>query len=110
MHRDLQPDNWMMKEDKTLTLVDFGCAKAFETRDEVVSKNDFMFPPSVFCSPEQRLGLPYSFNADVYVMGVCFTRMVSKTRHSCFEFDTSRKPIRGDYMPTMFEWVDLMVD
>ena len=52
MHRDLQLDNWMMREDKSLVLVDFGCAKVFDSRDQIIEKNDFMFPPSVFCSPE----------------------------------------------------------
>lgn len=64
MHRDLNPDNWMIVDGKVM-MIDYGTAikigEGGYTTGGIMAKTA--------SSPEQILYKYYSFNADVFYMG-----------------------------------------
>ena len=68
MHRDLHVGNWMMGNDGGPILVDFGTG--FKLGNGGYTQEG-LFTPNL-CAPEQYLGQTYSFNADVWELGITF--------------------------------------
>jgi DNA-binding NarL/FixJ family response regulator len=84
VHRDLKPQNVMLREDDNVVLIDFGLAKnldgtAGSTRTGLLRGSPY------FMSPEQAQGLPVDGRSDLYSLGVII-----------FEMLTHKKPFHGE--------------
>jgi serine/threonine-protein kinase PpkA len=84
VHRDMKPDNVMIRSDGTLALADFGIAKQLNSNMNR-TKHGEVFGTPYYLSPEQALGLPVDTRTDIYSLGVMFYEML-----------TGKKPYRGD--------------
>jgi serine/threonine-protein kinase PpkA len=80
VHRDMKPDNLMLRQDGTLALADFGVAKQVSMKITDTGDGDIVGTP-YYLSPEQALGQPVDARCDIYSLGVL-----------AFELLTGRKP------------------
>jgi len=84
VHRDMKPDNVMIRSDGSLALADFGIAK--QTNSEISrTKHGEVFGTPYYLAPEQALGLPVDQRTDIYSLGILF-----------FEMLTGRRPFQAD--------------
>ena len=84
VHRDMKPDNVMIRADGSLALADFGIAK--QTNSEISrTKHGEVFGTPYYLAPEQALGLPVDQRTDIYSLGILF-----------FEMLTGRRPFQAD--------------
>lgn len=83
VHRDMKPDNVMIRADGSLALADFGIAMHTETKLNQTEKGIVFGTPS-YIAPEQVQGEDVDARADIYSLGVMF-----------FEMLTGRKPFRA---------------
>lgn len=79
-HRDLKPDNLMLRQDGSLALADFGVAKQVMMKITDTGDGDIVGTP-YYLSPEQALGQPVDARCDIYSLGVL-----------AYELLTGRKP------------------
>jgi len=71
LHRDIKPDNFVLFEDQTLQLTDFGLAR-IERRGHEVSASGTLG----YMSPEQAMGQP-SYRSDVFSLGLVIYRTLA---------------------------------
>ncbi len=83
IHRDISPDNLMIDKDGHTKILDFGIAKAADSRN--VTKTGEMKGKIPFMSPEQLAGRALSHQSDLYALGVVLFWML-----------TGRRPFRGE--------------
>lgn len=83
-HRDLKPGNVMLREDSSLTLIDFGVAKTAVAATIMATLPGMSFGTPHYASPEQALGKEVDVRSDLYSLGVIFYEML-----------TGRKLFRG---------------
>lgn len=79
VHRDVKPDNLMLRADGSVALIDFGVAKHIGQDLEQTQQGDIVGSP-YYLSPEQAGGRPVSPASDIYSLGVIFFEMVSGKR------------------------------
>ncbi len=79
VHRDLKPDNIMIRADGSLAIADFGIAKRVGDVHGPTRHGDVMGTP-YYLSPEQALGLQADHRADIYSLGVMFYEMLTGKR------------------------------
>jgi serine/threonine protein kinase len=79
VHRDVKPDNLMMREDGSVALIDFGVAKHATQNLEHTQQGEIVGSP-YYLSPEQAGGKPVSPASDIYSLGVIFYEMVTGKR------------------------------
>lgn len=72
VHRDLHLGNWMITEDHTIKLIDFGIANIMGKNG--VSK-DFWVTEQ-FQSPETRKGIPSGFEGDIFYLAFVFYSII----------------------------------
>ena len=84
IHRDMKPDNVMIRADGSLGLADFGIAKKLDSGFSR-TKHGEVFGTPYYLAPEQALGLSVDPRTDLYSLGVVF-----------FEMLTSRRPFQAD--------------
>ena len=84
VHRDMKPDNVMIRSDGSLGLADFGIAKQLESGINR-TKHGEVFGTPYYLAPEQALGLPVDQRIDIYSLGVLF-----------FEMLTGKRPFQAD--------------
>jgi serine/threonine protein kinase len=80
VHRDMKPDNLMLRHDGSLALADFGVAKQTAMKITDTGDGDIVGTP-YYLSPEQALGKPVDARCDIYSLGVM-----------AYELLTGRKP------------------
>jgi len=80
VHRDMKPDNLMLRHDGSLALADFGVAKQTSMKITETGDGDIVGTP-YYLSPEQALGKPVDARCDLYSLGVM-----------AYELLTGRKP------------------
>ncbi len=87
IHRDIKPDNIMLRRDHLVKVLDFGLAKLIESEqaaDIELSKVMPLTSPGVFMgtarymSPEQARGLPLDARTDIWSLGVVLYELVTK--------------------------------
>jgi hypothetical protein len=83
LHRDLKPANVMLRADGTLSLIDFGLAKANETEAALTGSREIFGTP-YYMSPEQGHAEVIDARSDLYSLGVVFYEML-----------IGRKPFNG---------------
>ena len=67
VHRDIKPSNVMLARDKVIKITDFGLAKILRQAKDQESERASGTP--LYMSPEQILGDPLDFRADIYAFG-----------------------------------------
>jgi hypothetical protein len=75
LHRDLKPANVMLRTDGSVSLIDFGLAKANELDLELTGKREIFGTP-YYMSPEQGHAELIDARSDLYSLGVVFYEML----------------------------------
>jgi eukaryotic-like serine/threonine-protein kinase len=83
LHRDLKPANVMLRPDATVSLIDFGLAKANEDDVSLTGTREIFGTP-YYMSPEQGHAEIIDARSDLYSLGVVFYEML-----------IGRKPFNG---------------
>jgi hypothetical protein len=83
LHRDLKPANVMLRADGTVSLIDFGLAKANENDISLTGTREIFGTP-YYMSPEQGHAEIIDARSDLYSLGVVFYEML-----------IGRKPFNG---------------
>ena len=75
LHRDLKPANVMLRADGTVSLIDFGLAKANENDISLTGTREIFGTP-YYMSPEQGHAEIIDARSDLYSLGVVFYEML----------------------------------
>jgi len=75
LHRDLKPANVMLRVDGTVSLIDFGLAKANDEDVSLTGTREIFGTPS-YMSPEQGHAEIIDARSDLYSLGVVFYEML----------------------------------
>src|SRR5579859_544617 len=75
LHRDLKPANVMLRPDGTVSLIDFGLAKANENEISLTGAREIFGTP-YYMSPEQGHAEIIDARSDLYSLGVVFYEML----------------------------------
>jgi tetratricopeptide (TPR) repeat protein len=83
VHRDIKPDNLMLRGDGYLKVLDFGLARLFEHDGSRSASEDFKTGTGIiigtlrYLSPEQAAGDPVSAPTDVFALGIVLYELLA---------------------------------
>ncbi len=98
VHRDMKPDNIMLRADGSLALADFGIATLKDTRLSITAHGEVFGTPA-YIAPEQASAQHVDHRADLYALGVMF-----------FELLTGKKPYRAaNTQALLYQHVNLAI-
>lgn len=83
IHRDIKPQNVLVKDDGTIKITDFGIALAHDAVQ--LTQNDAVLGSAHYLAPETTRGETPTNQVDIYALGVVF-----------YELLTGSVPFRGD--------------
>jgi len=83
IHRDVKPQNILLRRDGTVKVTDFGIARALSS--VTITQTGTVLGSVQYLSPEQARGQPVGRAADIYALGVVL-----------FEMLTGQLPFEGD--------------
>jgi eukaryotic-like serine/threonine-protein kinase len=83
VHRDVKPQNLLLRSDGTLKLVDFGIARAAETTH--LTQAGTILGTAAYLAPEQAAGEEVTSAADVYSVGVVLYELLTGRTPHTFE-------------------------
>ena len=75
IHRDIKPQNIMVRPDGKIKIMDFGIAKAMNM--STLTRTGFMVGTPHYISPEQAVGNPTDHRTDFYSLGVVLYEMLT---------------------------------
>jgi serine/threonine-protein kinase len=84
VHRDVKPQNLLLRDDGTVKVADFGIARAAETT--ALTQVGTVLGTAAYLSPEQALGEEVTAAADVYSLGAVLYELL--TGRPPYEFDS----------------------
>ena len=114
VHRDIKPDNVMLRRDGYVKVLDFGLAKLTQqkqgsksedqTRQMVQTSAGMVMGTAQYMSPEQARGLEVDGRTDIWSLGVVLYEMV--TGHAPFDGPTTSDVIVAvlDREPDWTQW------
>lgn len=76
IHRDIKPQNIMVKPDGNIKVMDFGIARAKNSTDQ---KTKMVLGTAHYVSPEQAQGLELTAASDIYSLGIVLYEITSGT-------------------------------
>ena len=123
VHRDIKPDNVMMRADGIVKVLDFGLAKLMEAESGelevatlVNTRQGMVMGTAHYMSPEQARGLPVDARTDIWSLGIALYEMIGgrvpfegATSSDVIAAILEREPtILARYapeVPTELEWI-----
>lgn len=75
IHRDIKPQNVLIKDDGTLKVVDFGIAMAQDALQ--LTQSDSVMGSVHYLAPEVARGEPATFQSDIYSLGIVFYELLT---------------------------------
>ena len=75
IHRDIKPQNVLVKDDGTVKITDFGIALAHDVVQ--LTQNDAVLGSAHYLAPETTRGEPATNQIDIYALGIVFYELLS---------------------------------
>lgn len=77
IHRDIKPQNVLVKDDGTIKITDFGIALAHDAVQ--LTQSDAVLGSAHYLAPETTRGEPATNQIDIYALGIVFYELLSGT-------------------------------